>query len=348
MTSYDRHAMSPLPLLSFCIPTYNRLERVRPLVQSILSLPDPDIEVVVLDNGSTDGTLEALRQVDDPRFQLRSNGENRGALYNMVHVFGHASGRYVVYSTDQDATYPEGIAAFKAFLIANPELTCGFCGFDLPANTPNQQFDRGIQAITAIAYRGRHPTGYFFRNDVLKLVRLPERFGDFERVHLFPLEFAFAEAALQGHGAIYNRRLFSPNNSDDVVKHKSATTDGASKNAFFAPAARLKLAVSYADHVESLALPVGDKARLIANLFIGELRAATVGYRAVVGNARLCAHYRMAPRAISRKELIAIAYRFFVDYFKARFTGRARRAFPFLTSVGHAVGVKAVRRLRGR
>ena len=78
---------SNTPFLTFCIPTYNRVERVRSLVTNILSLPDDDIEIVVLDNGSDDGTFEELSKIRDSRFHVLTNGENRGALYNMLNVF---------------------------------------------------------------------------------------------------------------------------------------------------------------------------------------------------------------------------------------------------------------------
>jgi glycosyltransferase involved in cell wall biosynthesis len=340
--------MKSNPLLSFCIPTYNRRVRVTALVESILSLPDDDIEVVVLDNGSTDGTYDSLLKITDPRLKLRSNGENRGALFNMVHVFNDASGEFVVYSTDQDTTHPERVAAFKIFLRTHPRLSCGFCGFDLPDGLAHQYFPSGIDAVTAIAYRGRHPTGYFFRNNVLRQSHISERFVDFDKVHLFPLEFAFAEAALSGDGAIYNAPLFSPNQGDDVVKHKSATTNGASKNAFFAPVARLKLAVSYSEHVETLALSKQEKAKLIANLFIGELRAATVGYRAVMGNEQLCIHYRMSPRRVSNGEMVRIAFTFCCEYVKARFTCQPIHVVSFLGVLFFAVSSKALRHFKRR
>jgi glycosyltransferase involved in cell wall biosynthesis len=80
------------------------MERVTALVANLLSLPDNDIQVVVLDNNSTDGTFEALSKINDPRFIYASNPVNRGALFNMVNVFSYATGEYVIYSTDQDST----------------------------------------------------------------------------------------------------------------------------------------------------------------------------------------------------------------------------------------------------
>ena len=317
------------PLLSFCIPSYNRLIRVRELVLSLLSQPDPDIEVIVLDNGSSDGTFDELKQITDPRFKLAANPENRGALFNMINVFGYASGEYVVYSTDQDRTNVDRLNEFKAFLRASPGVSCGFCEFDMPGVQPHKLYSRGYEAVNAIAYKGRHPTGYFFRNDHLRSVRLAERMADFNVVDLFPLEFAFGEVALMGDGAIYHGGLFSPNNGDDVVEHKSATTNGTSKNAFFAPATRLKLAVSYSRHVEQLPMSQGEKSKLQAQIFFSELRAATIGYRNVMANERLCIHYRTEPKRIRGMEMIRIGVNFTQGYFAQRFGGTNKYSIAF-------------------
>lgn len=328
MNSFE--PMPVQPLLSFCIPSYNRLVRVQKLVLGLLSRSDPDIEVIVLDNGSTDGTYDELKRITDSRFKLFANSENRGALFNMVNVFGYASGEYVVYSTDQDRTHVERLDQFKAFLREHPGVSCGFCEFTVPGGGRHRFFARGYEAVSAIAYTGRHPTGYFFRNEYLRTVCLAERLADFDFVDLFPLEFAFAEVSLLGDGAIYDGGLFSPNNSEDVVKHKSATTNGASKTAYFAPAARLKLAISYSRHTEQLALSVADRSRLLGQIFFAELRAATMGYRAVMKNERLCIHYCMEPRQIGRLELLHIGATFTRRYFAECFRDERRTAFSFV------------------
>ena len=174
------------------------------------------------------------------------------------------------------------------------------------------------------------------------------RFSDFEVVDLFPLEFAFAEIGMLGRGAIYNQRLFSPETGASVVSHKSSTTQGTSKQAFFAPAARLKLAVSYSRHAQTLALPAGDRARIAARVFIAELVAATLGYRAILANPTLCIHYRMEPRAVSRAELMRIAVDFCRGYTRAIHPARPLAASAFALRVAATIAAKAVRRIASK
>ena len=318
------------PLLTFCIPTYNRAASVHRLVMSILAEPDGDIQIVVLDNGSTDDTLVRLGEIKDARLEVRSNGHNRGALFNMVNVLSHGRGRYVVYTTDQDRTNVDVIPAFKAFLLANPEVSCGYCVFESQPGQGDEFFSKGYEAVRALAYTGRHPTGYFFRNEDLRSIHLVERFSDFDVVDLFPLEFAFGEIALMGRGAIYHGRLFAPNTGSEVVSHKSATTNGASKTAFFAPQAKLKLAISFSRHIRQLPLSAGEKSMLAANVFLREVRGATAGFKAVMGNERLCIHYRMEPRRVGRLEMMKTGLVFSGRYFKAMFANDIGAVLPFV------------------
>ena len=346
MSLLNHTIMSPedLVFLSFCIPTYNRSLRVHELVTSILSCPDTDIEVVVLDNGSTDDTLARLSTIQDSRLHVHINGTNRGALFNMVNVLEKGLGNYLIYSTDQDCMEPKGIPAFKAFLKTHTGVTCGYCSFE-DRDSNHQIVSRGYECVSTIAYKGRHPTGYFFGRSALKKIRLVERFSDFDVVDLFPLEFAFAEIGLAGDGAIFHGHLFTPNTGSDVVTHKSSTTVGTSSKAFFAPVARLKLAVSYSAHIDSLSLPESQKSSLIAQVFIRELVASTLGYRAVMGNDKLCIHYGMTSRKVTQWEILRTGAWFLRSYLARRYAGRPARVPAFLRDVLSLLGQKVAARI---
>lgn len=303
--------------LSFCIPTYNNAKSINRLVMSILSYKDPEIEIVVLNNGSTDETLSLLQKINDERLNLFSNDMNMGALFNMVNVLDKGRGEYLVYMTDHDHIDNENIDEFKSFLLTADSVSCGYCEF---VSSSEKQFDiytKGFQAANKIAYITRHPTGYFFKNDFLKSLNFVNRFSDYEYVDLFPLEFVFAELCVLGDGAIYHDPLFSPETEEKiVVKHKSATTNGKSKNAFFSPQTRLKLAISFEDHIHSLSLNENDKEELKINSFFRELSSATLGFKNIMNRKDLCEHYYMECRKIRIKELFDIGFHFYRGYSK--------------------------------
>jgi glycosyltransferase involved in cell wall biosynthesis len=66
-------------LLSILMPVFNEERRVGEAVKQALGVDYPcDVELVVVDDGSTDGTVELLRQVDEPRVRLVQHAHNEG------------------------------------------------------------------------------------------------------------------------------------------------------------------------------------------------------------------------------------------------------------------------------
>ena len=55
------------PLVSICIPTYNRANIIKKAIDSALSQTYKNIEVIVVDNASTDNTDEIVASYSDPR-----------------------------------------------------------------------------------------------------------------------------------------------------------------------------------------------------------------------------------------------------------------------------------------
>ena len=90
--------------VSVLIPTYNRLELVKQSVASVLFQTYSDFEVIVLDDGSTDGTREWGAKLADPRVQFLEF-DHRGAdhLAEITNdLFRHARGEYVALLDSDD------------------------------------------------------------------------------------------------------------------------------------------------------------------------------------------------------------------------------------------------------
>lgn len=300
--------------LSFCIPTYNRVQGVYKLVTDILSCHDENIEIVVLDNGSTDETLNTLQSIKDKRLVVYSNGENKGGLYNVVNVINKARGEYLVFTTDKDHIDFNEIAKFKLFLMEHGNLASGYCAFNSNSEIEYEIFEQGYQAIKNIAYKGRHPTGYFFNNALLKSIKHVERFSDFKFVDLFPFEFIHAELCLMGKGGIYHGHLITLEGDEMFAKHKSHTTSGRTKEAFFSPEARLKLCINYTKHISTLKLTQKERELLAVDVFFQQLTAATIVYQWVLRNKHMRAHYHIDRRDLNTNELFDIGWTFYKQY----------------------------------
>jgi len=300
--------------LSICIPTYNRAKIVHEIVLNVLLCFDPDIEVIILDNGSTDDTLSRLRSIKDERLVIYSNEENKGGLYNVVNVIDKAKGQYLMFSTDKDQIDYRKINEFKLFLLQHPNLASGYCEFHSTSIIKYEIFHRGYDAIKNIAYKGRHPTGYFFKNRLLKSLNHVERFSDYNLVDMFPFEFIHAELCLLGNGAIYHEPIVKLEPEEMAAKHKSYNAKGTSSKAFFSPTSRLKMAINYTNHIETLNLNLQEKKKLIIGVFIQQLIAATVGYKSILKNESICAHYHMKCKDLSIKELLYTGLNFYKKY----------------------------------
>lgn len=89
-------------ILSICIPTYNRGERLSHTVRELLQYKGDDIEVIVLDDASTDGSVKYLEEIQDERLKIKRNHNNLGQSKNQAKALFSGSGKYTVALMDRD------------------------------------------------------------------------------------------------------------------------------------------------------------------------------------------------------------------------------------------------------
>lgn len=98
--------------LSILMPVYDEAETVEVVVKRVLDVPYPcDVELVIVDDGSTDGTAALLAGLDDPRVRVHTHPVNRGKGAAVRTAAGLASGTHLV-MCDADLEYsPEDLPA---------------------------------------------------------------------------------------------------------------------------------------------------------------------------------------------------------------------------------------------
>lgn len=99
-------------VLSICIPTYNRRERVAALVRHLLAMPGA-FEICVHVDGSIDGTKEELATISDTRL-VASSGPNGGRANAMLSACRQARGRFILIFDDDDTLSHEGLRTVLA------------------------------------------------------------------------------------------------------------------------------------------------------------------------------------------------------------------------------------------
>lgn len=91
--------------LSIVMPVYNEERRAPEAIKQALAVEFPcEVELIVVDDGSQDGTVEALRAVDDSRLRLLQHPCNRGKGAAVRTGADHASGGYLIV-LDADLEY---------------------------------------------------------------------------------------------------------------------------------------------------------------------------------------------------------------------------------------------------
>ena len=96
-------------LVSVCIPAYNGEKYISKTIQSILNQSYTNIEVVVVDDHSSDNTVEAVRAINDNRVRLICNEENLGMTGNWNKCIRESKGEYVKLIPGDDFIYEECI-----------------------------------------------------------------------------------------------------------------------------------------------------------------------------------------------------------------------------------------------
>jgi glycosyltransferase involved in cell wall biosynthesis len=91
------------PCLSVVIPCFNEEATLETVIRNVLSSPYT-AEVVVVDDGSTDGTLEIARSAEDPKVRVFAQGRNQGKGAALRRGFAEATAPYVVVQ-DADLEY---------------------------------------------------------------------------------------------------------------------------------------------------------------------------------------------------------------------------------------------------
>jgi glycosyltransferase involved in cell wall biosynthesis len=94
-----------LPLMSVCIPTYNRAERLQVAIHSALNSSYSNLEIIVSDNGSTDQTEELCRRISAANGKVRyfRHDQNLGATKNFEFARAQSVGTYFMWLGDDDS-----------------------------------------------------------------------------------------------------------------------------------------------------------------------------------------------------------------------------------------------------
>jgi glycosyltransferase involved in cell wall biosynthesis len=122
-------APAAAPPVSVVIPVYNRAATIAAAIESVLRQTWRDFELIVVDDGSTDGTLAAAAEVRDPRVRLVANPRNLGAAAARNAGVAEARGTWIAFQDSDDEWLPLKLEKQMARLDApGAGFVAAYCG----------------------------------------------------------------------------------------------------------------------------------------------------------------------------------------------------------------------------
>jgi len=117
-------------LVSVIVCVYNAGEYLRSSVESVLAQTYPDLEVMIVDDGSTDGCMATIADLADPRIRILRQA-NAGKPSALNRALGEATGEFYAVHDADDLSHPERIARQVRCMRAHAGAAAVFCGYDL-------------------------------------------------------------------------------------------------------------------------------------------------------------------------------------------------------------------------
>jgi len=195
------------PFFSICIPNYNYGRFIGATIESVLSQTYQNFEIVVVDNASTDNSVEVVQSFNDSRIRLYQNNYNIGFAPNLQRATSHARGDFIHLLSSDDLMKPHALAAYAHVIREVDEP------HNLVLYSAVEYFDNQGR-ITA--YREKAEDGYYMRGHKIKtpadLATRPQN-GQFP-YHLYPGHEVLADSLGRLHtfgpflSIIYSRRLW--------------------------------------------------------------------------------------------------------------------------------------------
>ncbi|KYO66928.1 glycosyltransferase family 2 protein [Thermovenabulum gondwanense] len=117
MKNYNRE-----PLVTIGIPFYNPGYFIIDAIRSVFAQTYNNWELFLIDDGSTDGIIDIISKIKDPRVHILSDGKNKGLIERLNQIIQISSGEYIARMDADDIMHPERIAKQVAFLESNPNI----------------------------------------------------------------------------------------------------------------------------------------------------------------------------------------------------------------------------------
>ena len=117
---YNNDIRTCRPLISVCMPVYNRREYISECIKSVLNQTFSNFEFIIVDDGSTDGTTDLIQEFKDERIRLIKSKHDYIASCNKM--LDEARGKYVARMDSDDIMMPDRLEFQYNYMESHPEV----------------------------------------------------------------------------------------------------------------------------------------------------------------------------------------------------------------------------------
>ena len=300
--------------LSICIPTYNRADKIVDLVKTLLSCKENNIEVIVIDNCSTDNTQMLLNEIIDNRFSYVRNKNNIGSMPNVLKALTLGSGEFILLCLDKDGIIPENLPFLIQRIREDNDVVFGQCALNRYDFEEDIVYNKGFLSLIYLAYTSEHPSGLFVKRSVLTKAGIIDKIVANNRSFAFNTELLKAELAILGKSRRINLPLVYTETLEACEKELSHTYKG--DNIYFFPKNIIETFNIYSKNLFNLNITKKHKKTILKKIYISLLTASTFSFQSLMKNKSICSHHGINTRNVGINELIKIDYTFFKAFIK--------------------------------
>jgi glycosyltransferase involved in cell wall biosynthesis len=216
----------PVPLISVIIPTFNRLELLKETLKSVRNQTYRDFEIVVVNDGSTDGTGEWLREQQDLRLVEQSNSGIAASRNNGASV---ARGAWLAFLDHDDLWSPYKLGIQAEFVRDNPDVglvSVRHVRFGTSYSRPGRpKWIKGDLLVKEYAESFIHTSSVMIRRDVFDAIEgFPTRYSFADEFDVW-LKIAASYPMAHYNGPLVFIRFYESNTSHNRIGVRSETYD---------------------------------------------------------------------------------------------------------------------------
>ena len=150
--------------ISVIIPVYNKQKYLNKCIESVLNSSFSDVEIICVDDYSTDGSRDVLKKIAQKNKQiiLIENDENKGVSYSRNVGINAANGKYIAFLDSDDYLDKQALENYYEKL---EETNADGCFIKIISNNGNVNISNAYNDV----YSGRELLGKFVENDEMFL-----------------------------------------------------------------------------------------------------------------------------------------------------------------------------------